>query len=161
MSAPAIAEVIAKKFAPLTPDRLSFLDSKSVSHMAICPRETALEALTESGFWLSVAHRLQPLDSIRVVWDDRSAVAELMVMESSQCFVSVVLLSHRQLPGMIGDGSMDLVNFEVFFSSVPMAGGLPGYAVRRLSDQVLIITGASSKAAAIEALKAHPSFKME
>ncbi|MFK0090178.1 hypothetical protein ACIQUS_23145 [Pseudomonas sp. NPDC090755] len=144
-----------KKFPPLEPSRLSLEDYRFVRHCAIVPRDLELAALTESGQWLSVAHRLHALDRITVIWEDRSAVAELMIIEASQSFTSLVLLDYKKLPGIISDGSEALINFEIFYSQ------MDGYCARRLSDNVLIVTNASSKEKAIEELKAHPSFQAE
>lgn len=146
----------AKKiFRPLEPHRLTFEDARFVRHCAIVPRDFDPAMLTESATWLSVAHRLRGLDHISVFWEDRSATATLMIVEASQSFVSAVMLDYKKLPGIIGDGSEALINFEVFYSQ------MDGYCARRLSDSVLIVQNASSKEKAIEQLKAHPSFKAE
>ncbi|MNF04144.1 hypothetical protein D3C80_2035930 [compost metagenome] len=76
-----------------------------------------------------------------------------MILEASQSFISAVLLDYRKLPGIISDGSEALINFEVFFSQ------LDGYCARRISDNVLLVQGASSKEKAVEQLKAHAAFK--
>ncbi|SDO19957.1 hypothetical protein SAMN04489798_2302 [Pseudomonas arsenicoxydans] len=150
-----LATETKKKFRPLDPICLSFEDYRYVRHCAIVPRDTDPQMLTESGLWLSVAHRLHPLDRICVVYEDRSAMAELMVLEASQSFTSLVMLSYTKLPGIISDGSEALINFEIFYSQ------MDGYCARRLSDSVLIVKGATSKEKAIEELKSHPSFKAE
>ncbi|MFG0351921.1 hypothetical protein ACF8LD_12930 [Pseudomonas sp. zbq_5] len=142
-----------KKIKPLSPECLNFEDYRFVRHCAIVPRDTAPALLTESAFWLSVAHRLHALDRIVCVYDDRSAVADVMILEASQSFISAVLLDYRKLPGIISDGSEALINFEVFFSQ------LDGYCARRISDNVLLVQGASSKEKAVEQLKAHAAFK--
>lgn len=142
-----------KKIQPLTPDRLSFEDYRIVRHCAVVPRDTDPQLLTESGFWLSVAHRLHALDHITIVWDDRSAMAVVMILEASQSFTSAVLLDYKKLPGIISDGSEALINFEIFYSQ------LDGYCARRISDSVLLVVNATSKEKAIEQLKAHAAFK--
>lgn len=146
-------ETPSKKIKPLAPEALSFEDYRFVRHCAIVPRDTDPQMFTESGFWLSVAHRLHALDHITVLWDDRSAIATLVVMEASQSFVSTVMLDYKRLPGIISDGSEALINFEVFYSQ------MDGYCCRRLSDGVLIVQGATSKEKAVEQLKSHPAFK--
>ncbi|MNN54687.1 hypothetical protein D3C81_1695180 [compost metagenome] len=100
-----------------------------------------------------MAHRLHALDMMTVIWDDRSAMATIMVLEASQSFVSTVLLDYRKLPGIISDGSEALINFEIFYSQ------MDGYCARRLSDSCLIVQGATSKEKCIEQLKAHAAFK--
>lgn len=147
------AEPTSKKITPLTPDRLSFEDFRIARHCAIVPRDTDPQVLTESGFWLSVAHRLSALAHITVVWDDRSAMATVMVMEASQSFVSTVLLDYKKLPGIISDGSEALINFEIFYSQMDL------YCARRLSDNVLLVVNATSKEKCIEQLKSHAAFK--
>lgn len=144
-----------KKVQPIQPHCLTFEDYRFVRHCAIVPRDLDPQLLTESGLWLSVAHRLHALDHITVIWEDRSAMATVVVMEASQSFTSVVLLDYKKLPGIISDGSEALINFEIFYSQ------MDGYCARRLSDNVLVVQGASSKEKAIEELKAHPSFKAE
>ena len=144
-----------KKVPPLLPHCVTFEDYRFVRHCAVVPRDLDPQMLTESGLWLSVAHRLHALDQITVVWEDRSAMATVMVLEASQSFTSVVLLDYKKLPGIISDGSEALINFEIFYSQ------MDGYCARRLSDNVLVVQGASSKENAIEELKAHPSFKAE
>jgi len=143
----------AKKIKPLAPEALSFEDYRIVRHCAIVPRDTDPKSLTESGFYLSVAHRLSALAHITFVWDDRSAIANVLILESSQSFVSAVLLDYKKLPGIISDGSEALINFEIFYSQ------MDGYCARRLSDSVLLVQGASSKEKAVEQLKAHAAFK--
>lgn len=154
-ASPDVAIQAKRKFPPLEPNRLSFEDYRIVRHCAIVPPDLDPQLLTESGYWLSVAHRLHPLDRITVVWENRSAMAELMILEASQSFTSVVLLSYQKLPGIISDGSEALVNFEIFYSQ------MDGYCARRLSDNVLMVQNATSKEKAVEQLKAHPSFKAE
>lgn len=144
-----------KIITPLQPGSLMFEDSRVVRHVAFVPRDTDPQLLTESRFWLSVAQRMTPLARVMVFWDDRSQMAELLCTECSQSSVSMLLLDYRKLPGIIGDGSESLINFEIFYSQ------LDGYCCRRISDSVLIVQGASSKEKAIEQLKAHPSFSAE
>ncbi|MDW2777435.1 hypothetical protein [Pseudomonas sp. BEA3.1] len=147
------AENPSKKIKPLAPEALSFEDYRFVRHCAIVPRDTDPKSLTESGFWLSNAHRLHALDHVTVLWDDRSAVAVVMIMEASQSFTSAVMLDYKKLPGIISDGSEALINFEIFYSQ------MDGYCARRISDGVLLVQGASSKEKAVEQLKAHAAFK--
>lgn len=140
---------------PLEPHRLTFEDYRFVRHCLIVPRDFDPALLTDSGVYLSVAHRLHALDRISVVWEDRGAMADVMVMEASQSYTSLVLLDYRKLPGILSDGSEALINFEIFYSQ------MDGYCARRLSDSVIIVSGASSKEKAIDELKAHPAFKAE
>lgn len=147
------ADTLDKKIRPLAPDALTFEDYRFVRHAAIVSRDTDPKVLTESGFWLSVAHRLHALDHVTVLWDDRSAMAVVMIMESSQSFTSAVMLDYKKLPGIISDGSEALINFEIFYSQ------MDGYCARRLSDSVLLVVNATSKEKCIEQLKAHAAFK--
>ncbi|POG00119.1 hypothetical protein [Pseudomonas putida] len=142
-----------KKIKPLAPEALSFEDYRFVRHCAVVPRDTDPQVLTESSFWSSNAHRLHALDHITVVWDDRSAMAVVMIMEASQSFTSAVLLDYKKLPGIISDGSEALINFEIFYSQ------MDGYCARRLSDSVLLVVNATSKEKCVEQLKAHAAFK--
>jgi hypothetical protein len=144
-----------RKITPFEPNRLSFEDYRFVRHCLIVPRDFDPAMLTESAPWLSVAHRLHALDRVTVVWEDRSAVAEVMVLEASQSFTSLVMIDYKKLPGIISDGSESLINFEVFYSQ------MDGYCARRLSDNVLLVQNATSKEKCIEELKAHPAFKTE
>lgn len=148
-----VSPEVKKKPRPLEPHRMTFEDARFVRHSVIVPRDFDPAMLTDSASWISVAQRLHALDRIAVVWEDRSAMADLMILEASQSFVSVIMLDYRKLPGIISDGSEALINFEVFYSQ------MDGYCARRLSDSVLIVQGASSKEKAIEQLKAHPSFQ--
>ena len=141
-------------FQPLLPTSMTFEDARVVKFIAFVPRDTDPKVLTESRYWINVAQRLNALDRITAVWDDRSAMAALRGMDASQSFVSLLLLDYKKLPGVISDGSEALVNFDIFYSH------LDGYCCRRLSDNVLVIQGASSREKAIEELKAHPSFKV-
>lgn len=150
---PEVAAETAKKIKPLAPEALSFEDYRFVRHCAITSRDTDPQLLTESGFWLSVAHRLHALDHVTVIWDDRSAVATVMILEASQSFTSAVLLDYRKLPGIISDGSEALTNFEIFYSQ------MDGYCARRISDSVLLVVNATSQEKCIEQLKAHAAFK--
>lgn len=146
-------ETVNKKVKPLAPEALSFEDYRIVRHCAVVSRDTDPKSLTESGFWLSVAHRLHALDHVTVLWDDRSAMAVVMILEASQSFTSAVMLDYKKLPGIISDGSEALINFEIFYSQ------MDGYCARRLSDNVLLVVNATSKEKCIEQLKAHAAFK--
>lgn len=150
---PEVTETPNKKIKPLSPECLTHEDYRIVRHCAIVDRDTDPKSLTESPFWISVAHRLHALDMVTVIWDDRSAMATVMIMESSQSFTSAVLLDYRKLPGIISDGSEALINFDVFYSQ------MDGYCARRLSDNVLLVVNATSKEKCIEQLKAHAAFK--
>lgn len=140
------------KINPLPPGNLTFLDQRSVAHVAVIPRGTPVEALAESSFWTSVAHRLQNLDTIRCIYEDRSMIVELIVLEASPIWTATHILGVHQLPGIISDGSDELTNFEVFYSVTDL------YCVRRLSDSVMLVKNASSKEKAIDELKAHAAF---
>lgn len=146
---------VKKIITPLLPSSLMFEDSRVVRHVAFVDRTTDPKMILESKFWINVTQRLTPLARILVIWDDRSRMCELMVCEVSQSFVSMLLLSHTKLPGILSDGSEALCNFEIYYSQ------LDGYCARRLSDGVLIVQNASSKEKAIEELKAHPAFKAD
>lgn len=152
---PEVTTETKRKIPPLAPASMMFRDSRVVDHVAFVDRNTDPQVLTESGFWLNVAQRLTPLAHVLVVWDDRSQMANLLCTEASQSFVSMLLLDYRRLPGIISDGSEALINFEIFYSQ------MQGYCARRLSDNVMIISDASSKEKCIEALKSHPAFKAE
>jgi hypothetical protein len=147
-------EIPKVKPNPLEPRRLTFADAKSVHHIAIIPANTPVEFLTESGFWSSCHHRLNPLDRITVHTDSLEYMAELLVLEASPTYCSIHLLQVHKLPGLIGDDSEDLVAYDIGFSQFD-----GGYFVRRVADDVTIIKGASSYSAAVDALKSHPSFK--
>jgi hypothetical protein len=145
-----------KKVSPLGAHCLTFEDYRFVRHCMIVPRDFDPQLLTESGVYLSIAHRLHALDRLTVIWEDRSAMADVMVLEASQSFTSTVVLNYKKLPGMmIGDGSDALVNFEIFYSQID------GYCARRLSDSVLIVQNATSKENCIQELKSHPAFKAD
>lgn len=152
---PEVAVETKRKIPPLAPSSMMPEDARVVRHVVFVPRDTDPQVLTESGFWLSVAQRLTPLAEVVVYWDDRSARAKLLCTEASQSFVSMLMLDYRKLPGIISDGSEALINFEIFYSQ------MQGYCARRLSDNVLIISDASSKEKCIEALKSHPAFKAD
>ncbi|WP_449439694.1 hypothetical protein [Pseudomonas migulae] len=153
MSAEVSTEAPKKLIKPLTPESMAFEDARLVRHVVFVPRDTDPQLLTESRMWLNLAQRLHPLDHLLVFWDDRSAMANLICLEVSQSFVSMLLIDYRKLPGIISDGSEALINFEIFYSQ------MQGYCCRRLSDNVMIVQNATSREKAIEELKAHPSFR--
>lgn len=151
-----VSEIKGKaKPKALRPGDLHFKENRCLDHVAFAERGTTLEDLLTSSYWLSVASRLHALDRICVVLQDRSAIYELLVLEASQSFVATFLLSQHQLPGILGDNSGDLVNFEIFFEQST------GYNARRLSDGVLVVRGATSRETCIADLKSHASFKNE
>lgn len=156
MSVVELVETNKKFIKPLAPGNLMFEDSRVVRHVAFVDRNTDPALLTESKFWLSVAQRLTPLARITVFWDDRSQMAELLCTEVSQSFVSMLMLDYRKLPGIISDGSESLVNFEIFYSQMDN-----GYCARRLSDNTMLVVGATSKDLCIEQLKSHAAFKAD
>lgn len=144
-----------RKLPPFRPDALAFEDIRVVRHCLWVPAEFAPEDLLDSGVYISLAQRLQANAIITAIWEDKSAIATLFVMEASPIWTSVVMLDYKRLPGIVNfDNEEVLTNYEIFYSQSQ------SWCARRLSDSVLIIQGEHSKSACQDALMAHPAFSM-
>jgi hypothetical protein len=63
----------------LSPGRIQHAESAYRTHAALVEANTSREAILESSFWVHVANKLRPLDTIRVMDDLGTWVVELIV----------------------------------------------------------------------------------
>lgn len=142
---------------PLKPlPRAAFKLRESTNNIWRCviPHATPRESLIVSDLFRIVAGDLHPFDKIIAVSDASDWYAELLVLTAGQGHASLVELFFKSLPRAITDDG-DLPANHV----VEHLGPETLWAVRRLSDDVMLGTGFTSRNAAVEFLLAHASLR--
>ncbi|SMF53392.1 hypothetical protein [Pseudogulbenkiania subflava] len=120
----------------------------------VAPRNTPRKRLTQPD-WLSVvADQFQAYDVIRVVCEDRSFFAELLVLEAGKGYCQVIELAFHQLPVLLVSGDALPANH-----TIEHAGPEKLYIVRRLSDGIVLGEGFASRDEAVEFLISHATLR--
>lgn len=143
-----------KKFSPLKPSEVKLRESTNNDWRAIVPRGTARDDLLVSDLWSIVSANFLPLDLIRVVAEDRSYYAELLVIEAGRGYANIIELSFTNLPAIILSKDGIPPNHEI-----KHLGPDRLYVVQRLADGVILGEGFSSREAALAHLLSHASLR--
>lgn len=157
-STPATAETLLPSRKSATPalSRDCFKLRESVNNVfrIVVPRGITRERLLDSDFYATVAGDLTAFDKIIAVAADRSFYCELLVLECGRSYANLVELSYTPLPALlVVQGSLP-ANHEIIH-----LGPTDLYAVRRISDQVLLGKGFSSREEAVAFLCDHASLR--
>lgn len=144
-------EAPAEKITPLTRSAVSLHESRNNTWSAVVPAGTTKERLLQSGLWSVVSDTFHAYDRINVIWADRSGYADLLVIDSGRGFCHVLLLSYHQLPALLVSEQGLPPGFDIYFDG-PITDGEGGYCVKRLSDNVLLVKGKSSRELALAEL---------
>lgn len=150
----AAPEAKPRKLQPARPADTKLNESANNVWRHVAPRGVTREELRISDYWSIVSSNFLPFDLVRVIAEDRSYYAELLVLESGRGYASIVELSFHPLPAIILSRDGVPPNFDVFH-----AGPEKLYCVKRLSDGVLIGEGFSSRDAALQHLLSHASLR--
>lgn len=127
------AEITPFKLKPLTPSECRLAESVRNTWVATVPAATPRERLLDSDLYCVVAHRFVPFDKIEVRYEDRSAYAELLVLDAGRGYASLVELGFHQLPSIVPDASGVPVGFDLFH-----AGPDSLWCIKRIKDGVII-----------------------
>lgn len=141
----------AEKITPLTRSAVSFHESRNNTWSAVVPAGTTKERLLQSGLWSVVSDNFHAYDRVNVIWADRSGYADLLVIDAGRGFCSVILLSYHQLPALLVSEQGLPPGFDIYFDG-PITNDEGGYCVKRLSDNVLLVKGKSSRELALAEL---------
>lgn len=147
----ATPELPPLKIKPLLKSAVLMTEFRNNNWSAIIPRGTTKEMLVLSGLWSVVSDQMHAFDKIDCIYEDRSAFAQLLVLDAGRGYASVQLLSFHPLPALLVSEAGLPPGFEVFFAG-PIENGTGGYSIKRLCDGVLMVQGQSSREQALAEL---------
>lgn len=143
---------------PLTRAAVTFAENRRNHWSATVQAGTTKEQLLQSSLWSVVCDNFSFLDRISVIWADRSAYAELLVLDAGRGHCTVHLLSLHQLPALLISEAGLPPGFDCFYAG-PISNADGGYCVKRTSDGVLMCKGHTSREAALAELLDHASLR--
>jgi hypothetical protein len=128
---------------PLNPTLLQRRDHYCFEYAVVLPGDISLEDTLEPSFWSHInAHtppKLRQHDTIRVIPEDGSYFAELIVLQAGKGFAQVKLLRHLEL-----DVSPEVS--ELRLVDVVWRGPAVKFAIERKKDGVRLKQGFTSRA---------------
>lgn len=136
---------------PLFRSAVTFAEARNNSWSAVVPRGTTKEQLTQSGLWSVVSDQFRAFDRVTAIYEDRSAIADLLVVDCGRGFCSMQLLHFYPLPALLVSTEGLPPGFDIFYAG-PINNAEGGYCVKRLSDNVLLVKGKTSRDAALAEL---------
>lgn len=139
------------KIKPLVRSAMTFHETRNNNWSAVIPRGTTKEMLTLSALWSVCSDQWHSFDRVNCIWEDRSAYAELLVLDAGRGYANVILLSYHPLPALLVSEAGLPPGFEIFYSG-PVENASRGYCVKRLCDGVLMVQGKTSRDAALAEL---------
>lgn len=134
----------------LSPTRLQPAEHYCAAYAVVLPHDQSLDDALNPEFWAHVASKLRQHDTIRVIPEDGSYFAELLVVNADRTFAKVKLLRHIPLDQPAADAEAPLVAFEVKWN-----GPHDKHTVIRKSDGEKLKTGFVEKPAAQRWLDDH------
>gem|GEM_PF-5991717 len=153
-----VGELPAIKIKPLVRSAMTFHETRNMDWSAILSRGTTKEMAVQSALWSVVSDQFHAFDRINCIWEDRSAYAELLVLDAGRGYANVVMLSYHPLPALLVSEAGLPPGFEIFFAG-PIVNDTGGYCAKRLCDGVLMVKGKTSKEAALTELLDHASLR--
>jgi len=142
-------EVPAAKIVPLVRSAINFQEARNNSWSAVVPRHTSKERLLQSGLWSVVSDQFRAFDRVYVIWEDRSAYAELLVIDAGRGFCSMLLLNHWSLPALLVSTEGLPPGFEISYKGPDQDAQ---WCVVRIADGVMMVKGQPSRDAALALL---------
>jgi len=139
----------AEKITPLVRSAVQFAESRNNRFSAIIPREVDKVRLLQSGLWSVVSDQFRSMDRIDCIWADRSAYAELLVIDAGRGFCHVLLLNHWPLPALLVSTEGLPPGFDIRYEGPDAEAQWCCY---RLADNVRMVCGKPSRDAALAAL---------
>lgn len=137
----------------LAPSRFTRDIAYSTPHSsARIPKGMTLQDVLKKETWAHIAHALVPGQVIRVVADDNSFSAQLMVIQATRLeAVLVVEWEKRHDTASLSDAVAPEDAYRIHF----VAGGDAKWRISRISDNQTISEGHGSKAVAQAELRGH------
>ena len=139
------------KIKPLTRSAVAFFDSRHNNWSAIVPRGTTKEMVTLSALWSVVSDQFHSYDRVFALWEDRSACAELLVLDAGRGHANMVLLSYHPLPALLVSEAGLPPGFDIYYAGI-IENDSGGYCVKRICDGVLMVKGKSNREEALAEL---------
>lgn len=143
------SEVPAAKIVPLVRSAINFQEARNNSWSAVVPRHTSKERLLQSGLWSVVSDQFRAFDRVYVIYEDRSAYAELLVIDAGRGFCNMLLLNYWSLPALLVSTEGLPPGFEISYKG-PDADCQ--WCCVRLADGVMMVKGKPSRDAALAEL---------
>ena len=151
-------QVARKEDVKLNPAGLSPAEYKSNRWMAVVPRYTTRDHLTDPNYWSHVAVKLKPRDTILVFAEDDSFFAEYLVYTAERTWARVVELRWHELAmtPVTKDQAMEVMkDYDVRWS-----GPAKRFRVIRKSDNATMIDNLHTAQDGQEWLAKHLSTKI-
>ncbi|WP_141232996.1 hypothetical protein [Pseudomonas sp. Irchel 3A7] len=139
------------KIKPLMRSAVAFHESRNMDWSAVIERGITKEMVVLSGLWSVVSDQFHAFDRINCIWADRSAYAELLVLDAGRGYANVILLSFHPLPALLVSEAGLPPGFDIFYAG-PVENGAGGYCIKRLCDGVLMSKGHHNRNDALSAL---------
>lgn len=122
---------------------------------AVIPRNTPIERLFDSDFWVVRSADFMPFDTIACVDDGRNYYVILLVLDCGRGYCNVLELSRTMLPTTLAVAGTTLPpNHEITHN-----GPVDLYVIKRISDGVILGKNFESHAKALEYLLSHASLR--
>lgn len=144
-------ELSALKIKPLVRSAVQFHESRNNNWSAVVECGTTKEIVVLSSLWSVVSDQFHAFDRINVIWADRSAYAELLVLDAGRGYCNMILLNYHPLPALLVSEAGLPPGFDIFYAG-PIDNDTGGYCVKRLADGILMVKGKSSRDEALAEL---------
>lgn len=152
--APAEAPARPRKPTACPKSNLKIRESVCVDWFMGVPKGITREQTLGPDFHSVTADQYHKYDRILAVAQDQSFMQELMVLDSGRGWAHVIELSYHQLPVLLALGDSLPSGFEIEYRGVDS-----GYCAIRVCDSVVIASGCSSRAEAIQRLLDHSTLR--
>lgn len=139
------------KVKPLLKSAVQMTEYRNNNFTAVIERGTTKEMVTLSSLWSIVSDQFHSYDRVCAIWSDRSAYAELLVIDSGRGYCSMILLSYHPLPALLVSEAGLPPGFDIYFAG-PVDSDNGGYCVKRLVDGVIMVKGKHNRADALAEL---------
>lgn len=126
--------------APLTPGRLQNAAHYYASYAVVLPAGLSFEEALKPEFWAHLAGRLRQHDTIRIIPEEATYFAELLVLSAGRGFVNVKTLRHVPL----GEDEIDSSNVNDLVE-VKWRGPHSKWSIVRRSDGAVLKEGVVEK----------------
>lgn len=139
------------KIKPLVRSAMQMTEYRNNNFTAVIERGTTKEMVTLSSLWSVVSDQFHAYDKVYAIWADRSAYAELLVLDAGRGYCNMLLLSFHPLPALLVSEQGLPPGFDIYFAG-PVDNDNGGYCVKRLVDGVVMVKGKHNRADALAEL---------
>lgn len=130
--------------------RLKQAEQYCTAYAAVLPHDQSLDDALNPEYWANVAATLRQHDTIRIIPEDGSYFAELLVLDAARGYAKVKILRHVLLDEPVGDAEAPLIDLFVKWD-----GPHNKFTVIRKSDGEKLKTGFVEKTSAQRWLDDH------